>query len=191
MKVQEAFSLLNCHQLGTIEAFNPTTQTATVSLNIKLKFGDQLVTYPVLKEVPVFVLGGGQRVVTVPIIKGDTCLVLFNDRDIDTWTKTGATSTPASDRQHDIADGLALVGFRSKANPVTTYSATDVEIRNEQSKIAIGSKLLLKNSSTDLLTVLQAAATALTTLNSVKMGGTATADIANFQTKLAQLLKSS
>lgn len=191
LKIHEAFSLLNCHQLGTIESFNPATQTATVSINLKLNFGDTPKPYPVLKEVPVFVLGGGTRVITVPIVKGDTCLVLFNDRDIDTWTQTGATASPASDRLHDISDGLAIVGFRSKANPVTSYSATDVEIRNGQNRIAVGDKLLFKNSTTDLLTVLQLAATAMATLDSVKMGGSASAAIINFQTKLTQLLKSS
>jgi hypothetical protein len=190
MKVQEIFSLLNCHQLGTIEDFNAETQTATVSLSIKLNFGDTLKTYPVLKEVPVFVLGGGNRVITIPIIRGDTCLVLFNDRDIDIWTQTGAAALPSSDRQHDISDGLALVGFRSKANPVGTYSNNDVEIRNGQNKIAVGDKLLFKNSTTDLLTVLQLAATALTALDTRKIGSTAAPEITAFKTQLALLLKS-
>lgn len=190
-KTLEIFSRLHCHHLGQIESFDAATQTATISLAEQLNFAGETKTFPLLEKVPVFVLGGGDRVITLPIKKGDTCLVLFNDRDIDVWTQTGATAAPSSDRQHDIADGLALVGFRSKANSVASYSTSDVEIRNGQAKISVGPKILIANPTTDMLTVLQLAVTALTKLNAVKSGGDATAEIVAFQTQLSSLLKSS
>lgn len=191
LKLRAAFAMFNCHQLGTVQSFNAGKQTAEVSLNLQLTVSSIVRSYPLLVDVPVFVLGGGDRVVTVPIHSGDTCLVLFNDRDIDNWFSTGAIATPSSGRLHNLADGLALVGFRSSANPVTECSLQDVEVRNGQSRIAVGDLLLLKNSVTDLLTVLQAAAAAMTTLNSLKTGGDASSAITAFQTQLSQLLKSS
>lgn len=190
MKVREAMSALNCHQVGTIQSFNASKQTATVSINMKLTVGGVVKDYPLLVDVPVFVLGGGDRVVTIPIQTGDTCLVLFNDRDIDNWFSSGIATTPNSTRLHDLSDGLALVGFRSAANPVSSYSTSDVEVRNGSSKIGVGSKILIKNSSYTLLEVMSAVVDALTTLNSVKTGGDASSSITLASTKINGLLKS-
>lgn len=190
LKIQDTLRSLNCHQVGTIQSFNAAKQTATVSLNIKLTVAGSVKEYPLLVDVPVFVLGGGDRVVTIPIRKGDTCLILFNDRDMDNWFATGAPAIPSSGRLHDLSDGLALVGFRSAANPVANYSSQDAEVRNGQSKIAVGDLLLLKNSVTDLLTVMNAVVTALNALNA-KTGPDASAAITLAQTQIQSLLKSS
>ena len=191
LKIRDILASTNCHQLGTIESFNPVTVTAKVSLNMKASVAGSVEEYPLLVDVPVFVLGGGDRVVTLPINPGDTCLVLFNDRDIDLWFSTGSAAVPNSPRIHDLSDGLALIGFRSSANPVSNYSSEDVEIRNAESKIAVGELLLLKNSVTDLLSVLQLGALAMASLNGVKVGGDASAQIATFNSELSVLLKSS
>jgi hypothetical protein len=189
MRLRDALQNTNCHLLGTIESFDAAKQTATVSINQKLNFAGVLKDYPPLVEVPVFILGGGNRVFTFPVRQGDTCLVLFNDRDIDNWFTTGNITTPNSTRLHDLSDGLALVGFRSLANPVDNYSTTDVEVRNGESKIAVGELLLLANAATDLKTLMLAVITALTTLDSVKTGGSAAAAIALANTQVQTLLK--
>lgn len=190
LKIRDMLTSLNCHQVGSIQSFNSSKQTATVSLNVKLSLAGSIKDYPLLVDVPVFVLGGGDRVVTLPIRKGDTCLVLFNDRDVDDWFSTGSPAVPSSGRLHDLSDGLALVGFRSAANPVINYSTQDVEVRNGQSKIAVGDLLLLKNSVTDLLTVMNTVVTALTALNG-KTGPDASTAITLAQTQIQSLLKSS
>lgn len=190
LKLRDMLQSLNCHQVGTIQSFNAAKQTATVSINLKLSLAGELKDFPLLVDVPVFVLGGGDRVFTFPVRKGDTCLVLFNDRDLDNWFATGASTTPNSQRLHDLSDGLALIGFRCLANPVSSYSTTDVEARNGESKISIGEKLLLKNAATDLLTAMNAVIAALNALNSVKTGGDASAAISLANTQLQSLLKS-
>lgn len=190
MRLRDALQNTNCHLLGTIESFDAAAQTATVSINQKLSFAGVLKDYPPLVKVPVFILGGGNRVFTFPVRAGDTCLVLFNDRDFDNWYETGNITTPNSTRLHDLSDGLALVGFRSLANPVDSYSTTDVEVRNGESKIGVGDKLLLANAAMDMLLVMQGILTALTTLDSVKSGGSAAAAIAIATTRVNALLKS-
>ncbi len=191
MRLRDALQSTNCHLLGTVESFEAATQTATVSINQKLSLAGVLKDYPPLVKVPVFILGGGDRVFTFPVRQGDTCLVLFNDRDFDNWFETGNITTPNSTRLHDLSDGLALVGFRSLANPVDNYSTQDVEMRNGESKIAVGELLLLANAATDLKLVMQSVLTALTTLDSVKSGGSAAAAIALATTQVNTLLKSS
>ena len=125
----EVMSGLNCHQVGRIESYNVATQTATVSITMKrvvfnkeqtlngqLQLQSNLVDYPILVDCPVFVLFGGGARLTMPIQAGDTCLVLFGDRDIDNWFAAGTTQAPNSARTHRLSDGFALVGYRHQQN---------------------------------------------------------------------------
>lgn len=146
----EVFAGINCHQLGTIISFDAAKQTATVSLNSRrvvfdraqtengaLQQQPRVVDYPLLTDVPVFVTSGGTARLTLPIVAGDTCLVLFNDRDIDAWWASGQVVAPNSPRMHSLSDGLALVGFRSLANALDDYEADNAVLRLGDSVIRI------------------------------------------------------
>lgn len=117
---------LNCHAIGTIQTFDPTTQTATVTVNYVrtyLEFNTEVQqyvsvgeSYPPLLDCPVGCLGGGPAVLEFPITTGDECLIFVNDRDIDTWMQ-GVIGAPVNTpRMHSFSDCLVLVGFRSQAN---------------------------------------------------------------------------
>lgn len=182
--------------------------------NNQLQFTPSVVDYPALVDVPVYTMGGGDGVITFPVAKGDGCLVIFGDRSIDDWFTTGAVTPPSSARMHDLSDGFALVGFRPWTAPVTDYDMDGVALRYGATKfkakaggaqvvadadfsatstnggvIAAKAKLDLHNGSTDAKTVLQAAVTALTSLNSVKSGGDASAAITAFSTAINQLFQ--
>lgn len=151
-QAENVFASLRCHALGTVVSFDEASQTATVrinaqavvynqrqSLNAPLQATPQIVDYPPLTDVPVFVLSGGGFAVTLPVAAGDTCLVCFNDRDFDAWFQSGASTPPNSGRMHSLSDGLALVGFRSRANPIAGLSSTEAALRNAagDAKVAI------------------------------------------------------
>ncbi len=144
---QEIYASLNCHQLGTIVSFNAAKQTASISLNVqRIVYNQQVqadplsnqptpttpnvINYPILVDCPVFVMTGGGSYITMPIKAGDTCLVLFNDRNIDSWFASGAVVPPDSPRMHSLADGMAIVGFRSLANVLSGYSS-NVQIHSD------------------------------------------------------------
>jgi len=215
----EVFSSFNCHQIGTIVSFDASKQTATVQINTKrvvynskqeigekLKITPIVMDYPVLEDVPVFVATGGKASLRLPVTAGDTCLLFFNDRDIDAWFASGSITIPNSSRMHSLSDALAIVGFRSSANKIDDYSATDAELRFDQAsvvikpdgkviitaknggKITLDTKLEIKNSATSLLTALNAVVTALTALNA-KTGPTAAPQIALAQTEITNLLQ--
>jgi len=117
----EVFRDLNCVKQGEIQEYDPATASCTVKLKIK-EFvdvdSDTSVSYPLLADVPVFVLQGGGAWMELPIVAGDPCLVLFSDRDIDTWWTSGNETTPNTQRRHSLSDGIALVGLNPKANPL-------------------------------------------------------------------------
>jgi len=176
--IQEVMAKFNCHQLGTIQSVNAAKNTVTVSINV-LRVTSKVsptgqdptqstppavayVTYPILVDVPFFIMSGGGGVITMPIAQGDTCLVMFNDRDIDAWFTTGGVVAPNSSRMHDLADGLALVGFRSLSNLVAAYSTTDIQIKNGGGQISVAAKINISNGTTSLLTLMTNLITALT-----------------------------
>lgn len=113
----EIFYTLNCHQLGVIESFDPVKQTASIRLSMLRVIGTEEVAYPLLTDCPVMFPAAGGAYMTFPVVKGDPCLVLFNDRDIDNWFTTGNVVAPNSIRAHSLSDGIAILGIRSLANP--------------------------------------------------------------------------
>ena len=126
-----SYSGFNCVRVGTIVSFDPDTQTVSVALvntaqvfnqgvvNGTVPQNPALISYPVLPNVPAFVLYGGTAYIGMPIAAGDSCIVLFSDRDLDPWVTNGTTGAPPNSlRMHSISDAIALVGIRPSANPI-------------------------------------------------------------------------
>ena len=149
---------INCVQIGTIQSYARATNMASVSVNFKRKLADgTLSDYPVLADCPVFNPSGGGACLTFPIAKGDQCLILFNDRNIDNWYLKGEVKEPATSRCHDIADGIVLVGIRNLITAATagTPPANSTCWNGGTKKIAV------KNAVTDLKTLVDSLITIL------------------------------
>jgi hypothetical protein len=155
----------NCHAIGTIEAFNSADQTCTVKIAYSMQVyesapnspnGVAIVEkqYPLLIDCPTVIITGGSAGLTMPIAVGDSCLVLFNDRDIENWFN-GATSGPvASTRLHSITDAIALVGIRSLAQSIADYDSVNPTLYNGTTRIKVKSSKILLENSTDKLGLL-------------------------------------
>ena len=114
----EIFADLNCVQIGRIQKVN-SNQTVEILLQIKRRIPDnKIADYPLLVDCPYFVLQGGGAYIDMPIKKGDICLVLFNDRNIDIWWSTENVAEPPDRRKHNLSDGFALIGINSDVNPL-------------------------------------------------------------------------
>lgn len=114
----DIFSTFHCIQIGKIEKVTPEEQTVEVTLQIRRPAADGTSSaIPLLVDVPYFILQGGGAYIDMPIKAGDYCIVLFNDRDIDTWWSTANMADPASNRKHDLSDGIAIVGINPKTSP--------------------------------------------------------------------------
>lgn len=140
---QEVFKELNCVNIGRIESFDGTEHTATVKLMIdrvkEVKPNGEKVIQPrpLCLRCPAFMLFGGSAYMTFPISQGDECIVLFNDRQIDTWFLTGEQNPPQTGRTHDLSDAIALVGLRSLGNSIASYLETGIRIDSGTAKIDI------------------------------------------------------
>ena len=193
---EQIFTTFNCHQVGQVVAFSPSDQTVTVQISLLRMVPDttiqppayKTIAYPLLAKVPVFIDSGGSGYLTFPIAAGDTCLVLFNDRDLDLWWSTGNTVAPNSQRCHDLSDGLALVGFRNLANALGSFDSSNAVLAYNGGKVLVSSKVQLLNASTTLTNVMSKLLAALTALNG-KTGPDASAQITAFQTEYQNLLQ--
>lgn len=143
---RDIFVNMNCIQIGIIESFDATKQLASVQIALKSVLevrpdGTQILQErPVLLEVPIMVLYGGGSYLTFPIAPGDNCLLVFNDREIDTWLYNGGLQTPLTGRAHSSADAIAIVGLRSLQNSIANYLTNGVRLAyNSTSKIDITS----------------------------------------------------
>lgn len=142
-------SEMNCVAVGRIVQFYPETQTADISINYKRvlkrrnavqagEYTDFLVDYPLLLRCPVVVMNGGGAVISFPISANDTCVILFNDRDMDLWLEEESiVSAPNSERLHDLSDAIALVGIRSVGSAIESYESTSLKISYKNTTITI------------------------------------------------------
>jgi hypothetical protein len=165
---KEIFLDMNCVHVGTIQSFNSSNQTVSASINYQKTlfqlnsttglYQPVLETYPTTVNCPLVVLRGGTVSMTFPIAVGDECLLLFNDRDIDNWFTSGATTQGnATGRLHAFSDAIALVGVKSTPNVLTAYDTVRALLTN--GNVAIG-----VNPSTNKVRI---ANTSIGTLNSL------------------------
>jgi hypothetical protein len=152
---KDIFYNFNCHRVGIIQSFNSEDQTARIQLVDKRVFEiiennearEILKDYSLLVDCPIMILGaGGRGRVTVPIDQGASCLVLFNDRDIDNWFEAGAVQKPNSPRAHDLSDGIAFVGINSLLSSIAGYNNDAAEIIFENTKISLDEKIGIENA---------------------------------------------
>lgn len=190
---QNLLSNLHCHKLGRINSFDATKQTATVEIVGKIAMGGKELDYPLLTDCPVWVAQGGGARLTFPIQKGDSCILFFNDRDIDNWYVSGNAHTPNSYRMHDINDGLVLVGFNPQTATLSSYATAATEWSYGNTIIGHdGTRFDFKNSTTSLKAILLALTGALKAFKDTR-GDTPNTDtvtaITAVETLLATLLK--
>ena len=117
---RDIFRSMNCVKIGEIKSFDATKKTAKIQIQFKhVREDGQIVSVSPLVDCPVFTLQGGGSAIEMPITAGDQCIILFSDRNIDSWFQTGGEGAPLNSRCHDLSDGIALVGLNSLANPLS------------------------------------------------------------------------
>jgi len=172
---------MNTAMPGQIVDYDYSTQKATIQpvLNKVYTNGD-IVQMPILNNVPVMFPRAGGASLTFPVVKGDTCLLVFSSRSLDNWKESGGIVSPEDPRKFDLSDAVAIVGLYpfSEVSPalnnedvLLTYKNSSITIKvtgdvvvNTSNKVAIG------NSTTELLDVLSQTLNLLATSISTSSG---------------------
>lgn len=124
------FSTLNCHNIGRITEFDPDTQLCTVEL-LQIKQYNARTFKPVpITNVPLIILGTKNANITFPDPVGTICLLIFMDRNIDSFMETEESYTPSTTRMHDFTDCIALCTFKTLVNPVKNYDENAISMVN-------------------------------------------------------------
>lgn len=117
MKLQglKMASDFNCMRIGIIQSFYPETLTADVLITNKKSLGlnidgTQKVRDYALIEVKICYCNPFE---TFPLKQGDECILLFSDREIESWFINGDVNPEGHTRMHDLTDAVAIVGIRS------------------------------------------------------------------------------
>lgn len=125
---------LNCVKVGIVEGFDASRQRVTVRVAIRqvldVENGERRISdYPVLVDCPLVFMGSGASYLSAPVKNGASCLVLFNDSEIDNWVSSGSAAAPNTARKHDLSDGFALLGVRSNVDAVGDYDNDAVKVQ--------------------------------------------------------------
>lgn len=148
---QTTMSRLNCHNIGKIIEFEPETQTCTIQLMQQEQLGDNIYTPAPLTEVPLILYGVEGAHVTLPNPVDSICLVLFLDRNIDAFMRTGEIYTPETKRTHDYTDCVALTTFKTLVNPIENYDTEAISIIHDKLIEEVLYTSVIKNYGNSLL----------------------------------------
>ncbi len=157
--LDESFSVFSrffhCVKIGEIQSFDKQNQTVSVKILYK-GINDynlqerELVDFPVLEQVPVVVLGGGGTYISYPIKKGDDCVLLFNDYELDGWWSSGEARPSEFPRRHDLSDAIAIVGLNSLVSLIKDYSDFLKIHYSDSSNITVGNTIEITNQTINL-----------------------------------------
>ena len=83
--------------------------------------------------------------ITMPVLHGQLCTLIFSQRSLDNFATTGQISNPTSGedaalctvRCFDYTDAMCFPGVMTPANNITNYSQTAVEVRNGDGSVKL------------------------------------------------------
>ena len=144
---QRAAAFNNSAQLrvaipAIIESFDAGKQTVSVqpAITENIQVGEEAtkaMKLPILTDIPICFPRAGGYSITLPIKKGDECLLVFADMCIDGWWQSGGVQDQMETRRHDLSDAFAIIGTTSQPRKVADYSTENMQIRTDDCNIVI------------------------------------------------------
>lgn len=201
--IRNRLSNLHIALPARIEKYDAVKRQAKVKPLLARRLKDNsILDLPVINNVPVVFPGSSEAVISIPIKKGDTVLLIFSERSLDEWLNEGLQVTPEDIRRNDLSDAIALPGLFSfnvdngadNVNVRIRFKNTDIKITPEGDvKINGGSsgKIAMGNSQEELLDLIDQLLTLLinsTTATSIGAQPlSAVPQITTLQTDLAKI----
>ena len=144
---------MNCVKVATVIEFNSELLTVKCRVNNKRqkqlnKQGNQILeNYPDIFA-KVHFYGWGDVGSIYPIEPGMEGLLLFNDRELESWFLTGGNEKLAYDRCHDLSDALFICGLHSQPKiPLVPYLEACLHIYYKDSDVQIRDKSIIANTT--------------------------------------------
>ena len=133
----------NCVRIGIVEEFYPENLTTKVKIASKRVIGFNPDGSQIVRDyAPIFAkVLYSSPYETHPLKKGDEVVLLFNDRELETWFINGQANLQNHERMHDLTDAIALVGgIRSMPRMIEIlldclhlfYGNSDIQLKEEE-----------------------------------------------------------
>lgn len=143
-------------RIGVVQEFYPENLTVQVKIADKKVIGLNPDGSQILKEYPLIYakVCYCNPFLTYPLMQGMECILLFNDREIETWFINGGSNIQAYPRMHDLSDAIAIVGIRSLPNMIQIltdclhlfYGQSDLQIKDENINLNTGTLNITANT---------------------------------------------
>lgn len=126
----------NSAMVARVERFDASTMMADVLPLVNTENGE---IPGMLLDIPVSLLRAGGFIIRPPYKEGDIVLVVFVDRDMDNFLKSGKQSKPETNRTHSLDDAVVVGSVMPFTDSLPGGHANDLVIGTENlsSKIVV------------------------------------------------------
>ena len=120
-----SFNTLNCIRVGIVDEYNPDTRIAKILIANKMLIGQNADGSQVTQNyapiyAKVWFFGWGDVGMTHPIEKGQEGILLFSDRELESWYINGGVNPLGEIRAHSLSDSIFITGLTSSPNMTAT-----------------------------------------------------------------------
>lgn len=139
---------INCMRIGVVQEFYPKNLTAQIMLVDKKLMGLNPDGSQILEEYPPIYakVCYCNPFCTFPLTQGMECILLFNDRELETWFINGGSNIQSYPRMHDLTDAIAIVGIRSLPQMIQIltdclhlfYGTSSLQLKESEADISSG-----------------------------------------------------
>lgn len=138
---------------GTIVSYDYTSQKAQVKPTIKRLYADgRSDEYPVISNVPIMFQRSGGAGFTFPVKEGDSVLLVFAERSIDSYMDSGSPDQ-TDNRMHSLNDAIAIPGLYPFSAQSPAENNTDVLLSYAGAKVAVTEDGQIKMTSPVKVTI--------------------------------------
>lgn len=143
---------MNCVKVATVIEFDSDSLTVKCRVNNKRLLNLKDDGNQILQEYPdiyakVHFFGWGDVGAIYPIEAGMEGLLLFNDRELETWYLTSEGGNLAYDRCHDLSDALFICGLHSQPKlPLVPFVEECLHIYYKGSDFLIKDESITENT---------------------------------------------
>lgn len=137
--IDRALARINTCIPGIIDSFDGETQTATVipavSMKTFIENKEGVLEFPPIVNAPLvfpFASTAGFAL-TLPIRRGDPCIILFSQRSIDNWHDKGGiqpSEAGVAARHHDLTDALIFMAASPIPGVLSEWEGEGIQLRN-------------------------------------------------------------
>ena len=143
---------------GRIEEYSHDNAKANVKPLIKdVRLNGEVITLPVIVNVPVVFPKTKRGGITFPLERGDGVMIIFSDRSLDEWLSRGDDAPYTDSRQHNISDAIAVPGLYSFVDNINAGVDSDsTQLSSDEGKVAINNsgKMAIQSGGNELFQIL-------------------------------------